>query len=112
MQQLGLWGGFTAPPGTLSGDCRASRPPVSTPAEKPQETEAFEMKRKEVAILAEACMRLLELAVNQADQSKETDAVSLEEVYNELKPQLEQLLRSSEHGHSTSQTIRKPEPET
>lgn len=57
-------------------------------------------KKTDVANLAECIMRLLELAINQADESKETAAVNIEDVYNELKPKLEELMRSPDHAHS------------
>lgn len=65
---------------------------------------------EEVAVLAEACLRLLELHVNQADESKETDVVNVEDVYNELKPQLEALIRRREDNEAPTQLPKPKKP--
>lgn len=71
---------------------------------------ALKGKNEEVAVLAEVCLRLLELAVNQADESKETAVVNIEDVYNEVKPQLEGLLRRL-HAKTTATKISKHDEE-
>lgn len=106
MQQLGLWGGFTTPPGPSHETVGPPALHCQEPQEISMKNRAFKGKKSEVAVLAEVCLALLDLHMNQVDETKETDAVNLEDAYNELKPQLEALLRRA-HGETTFTTVSK-----
>lgn len=62
-----------------------------------KQTQIRSRRDRDIATLADCLMQLLDVAVAQGD-TPESSATELADVYNDVKPKLEQLLRESRHG--------------
>lgn len=62
---------------------------------------------RDIATLADCLMQLLDLAMGKGEPD-EGSAIDLTDIYNDVKPKLEELLRRSRYGTSVQQVPKQP----